>query len=75
MIHLRPIEESSMISHVGYDEGEQLLRIRFSKGAEYEYQDVPKSVHDALMKAPSIGGHFHANIKKVYASARIPQGE
>lgn len=74
MIHLKPIE-SSMITHVGYDEGKELLRIRFTKGAEYEYQGVPKVVHDALMKAPSIGSHFHRKIKKSYGSIRVPQGE
>ncbi|MBW2596740.1 MAG: KTSC domain-containing protein [Deltaproteobacteria bacterium] len=74
MIVLKPTE-SSMISHVGYDEGKELLRIRFSRGAEYEYREVPKAAHDALMKAKSIGKYFHQNVKGSYDASRVQQTE
>jgi len=69
MINLRPVE-SSMISHIGYDEEDRVLRVRFSKGAEYDYADVPKTAHDALMKAPSIGSHFHKHVRNAYTARK-----
>lgn len=75
MVKLRPIE-SSMISHVGYDEGEQLLRVKFKRGdATYEYSDVTVQAHDALIKAPSIGKHFHQFIRGTFESKKLSQDE
>ena len=75
MIVLKQVE-SSMISHVGYDEGAEVLRIKFKRGdAEYAYKNVSMREFTSLMKAKSIGSHFHKHIKKAYVSAKIPQGE
>jgi len=54
MIHLRQVE-SSMISHVGYDEGAEVLRIKFKRGdAEYAYKNVSMREFTSLMKAKSL---------------------
>lgn len=69
MIRLTPIE-SSMISHVGHDESREVLRVRFVKGSEFDYEGVPKEAFDALMKAKSVGKHFHRFIKPKYDATK-----
>jgi hypothetical protein len=39
---------STVIAHIEYDAGQQLLRIRFVSGAVYEYLQVPETVYDSL---------------------------
>ena len=74
MINLKPVEGSSQIIGVGYSEENQVLRIRFKKGeAEYDYADVPRSEHDALLNSKSIGKHFHQHIKGAYEYQRVHQ--
>jgi len=76
MIHMKSVE-SSMISHIGYDQETRTLRIRFHKGSnDYEYPDVPVEEYEVLRGAPSIGSHFHSSIKKVYGEnvRKVPQG-
>ena len=58
--------KSSSIKSVGH-EGET-LEVEFKSGAVYTYHGVPASEHQALMGAGSIGKHFAANIKAIYAS-------
>lgn len=69
MINLRPVE-SSMISHIGFDEPSQVLRVQFTNGVAYEYDGVTKAEHEALVKAPSIGKHFHSHIRKEYVGKK-----
>jgi len=40
------------------------LEVAFLSGSLYQYAGVPVSVFDALMKAPSKGKYFWANIRK-----------
>ncbi len=60
---------SSDISSIGYENG--TLYIQFHSGGMYSYDNVPVSVYQNLMTAPSKGRYFHANIKSVYAYHRI----
>ena len=58
--------KSSTIAAVGYDRESKELTIRFIHGGEYLYCGVSEAEHKALMDAPSIGKHFHSNIRPKY---------
>lgn len=55
---------SSNISSVGYDLQTRILEIEFLNGSIYRYFHVPQSEYQGLMRAPSHGRYFDANIKK-----------
>lgn len=54
---------------VGYDPASQILEIEFKNGV-YQYSDVPLEVHEALMKAASLGRYFIQNIKDAYPASK-----
>lgn len=66
---------SSNIAAVGYDSSTQTLEIEFHGGGAYRYFDVPETVYNKLMEAPSVGkaakeliiGHYRT--EKVGAKA------
>jgi hypothetical protein len=43
----------------------------FKDGAHYIYNGVKPAVHAALMKSPSKGKFFHANIKGKYQHSKL----
>lgn len=55
---------SSNISSVGYDPQKSTLEIEFLNRSIYRYYNVPQSEYQGLMRAPSLGHYFDANIKK-----------
>jgi len=63
--------QSSALKSVGYDGGREVLVITFVNGTTYEYSDVPRHVYQELMRAPSKGTHFNANIRDQYSYRRI----
>lgn len=63
-----PVNSSNLAS-VGYENG--TLHIRFRSGGLYSYTNVPVSVYQGLMSAPSKGSYFHAHIKGQYGDHRI----
>jgi hypothetical protein len=58
--------ESSNLRSVGYDESRQLLEIEFRNGRVYRYTGVPRAEYEELMRAPSLGRYFLANIRDSY---------
>jgi len=62
---------SSNLSSVGYDESNQVLEIEFHGGRVYQYFDVPKRIHQELMKANSHGKYFNRNIEDKYRYDQI----
>ncbi|MFQ9516420.1 MAG: KTSC domain-containing protein [Eubacterium sp.] len=60
---------SSNLSAVGYDGS--TLRISFHSGGVYDYYNVPASVYENLMNAPSKGKYHAYNIKGVYRYSRV----
>lgn len=60
---------SSNISSVGYEN--DTLEIHFHSGGIYQFQDVPRSVYEGLLAAPSKGKYFHKHIKDRYQSIRL----
>lgn len=57
---------SSQMKIVEYDTETNTLIITFTKGARYEYKDVPNKVFLELIEADSIGSYFIKEIKTKY---------
>jgi hypothetical protein len=46
----KPVQSSNMRS-IGYDESTKRLKVEFSSGLIYQYNDVPPKMYAALMNA------------------------
>lgn len=66
----KPVESSS-IAALGYDPATMTLEVEFTSGRVYRYFDVPELAARRLMKAPSIGAHFGAEIRDTYHYERV----
>lgn len=62
--------ESSAVRFVHYDEAAAQLHVVFTSGRAYVYYSVPRRVYDALLKAPSAGVYFNAQIRNNYRYRR-----
>lgn len=62
---------SSNLSAIGYERVDSTLYIQFTNGHLYAYSDVPLSVYDGLMNAPSHGQFFARFIKNSYRYCRL----
>lgn len=49
---------SSAIAAIGHDPATKTLRIEFTSGGTYDYQNVSTLEHEKLLAAKSIGKHF-----------------
>jgi lysyl-tRNA synthetase class 2 len=60
-----PLLKSQSLALKGfdYDETKKILRIEFTDGSVYQYQDIPESVYQELKEAPSKGKYFNTNIR------------
>ena len=57
--------DSSFISAYGFDQDEQVLKVRFRKdGAEVEYSSVPQLEYDRMRSDPRPGSYFRSHIYK-----------
>jgi hypothetical protein len=68
---IRQTVSSSNISSIGYDPESRTLEIEFHNGGVYQYFNVPESIYNALMSAPSHGSYFHHYIKGQYRWTEI----
>ena len=66
----RPLGSSVLVA-AGYDAEQQILELAFANGRVYRYASVPELVHRRLIKAPSAGEFFNAEIRDHYPSERI----
>ncbi len=65
-----PVTSSQIVS-IGFDSATSTMEIEFTNrglnrerpNSIYQYAQVTPEVHEALMKAESIGSHFIKNIK------------
>jgi KTSC domain len=57
---------SSALTDVKYHDRTKLLEIRFVTGRTYQYLNVPKDVHERLMRAESKGLFFNTQIRDHY---------
>lgn len=60
-----PVSSSNIVS-IGHDPDTNTLEVEFSGGNVYTYHGVDADKHAAMMKADSVGGFLHANIKGVH---------
>lgn len=79
-MHTKPNEiirtkvESSNISAIGYDQPTRTMTVEFLNGDIYAFHPVMENAHNELIKAESIGKHFHIHFKKndKLAYAKLP---
>ncbi len=62
---------STNVDSVGYDRESRTLEIAFLSGGVYQYDNVPPSVHTALLQADSIGAYVNTVLKKRYRSRQV----
>ena len=62
---------SSNVRSIGYNSREQTLEVEFSNGSIYQYYNVPDSLHNEIMKAPSKGRFLNIYIKNRYPYSRV----
>lgn len=55
--------KSSQIDEIGYDSITETLGIRFKRGSEYQYSNVPEKLFNLMAASDSVGSFFGANIK------------
>ncbi len=60
-----------MISSVGFDAHAKILEVEFNDGAIHRYHGVTHDHHNDLMKAESIGKHFHKHIRGHYDHHKV----
>ena len=65
---------STDIKSIGYDDNSRVLEIEFLNSSIYQYKNVPKIAHLALMIAQAKGLHFNTNIKTIYPCEKIADG-
>jgi hypothetical protein len=61
VIPLRPVDDSSHIAAAGYDHGQQVMRVEFKSGKQYDYHGVTPEIYGAFLEAPS-QGEYHAKV-------------
>ena len=62
---------SSNVATVGYDADRMTLEVEFSRGAVYQYYEVPDFVYREMVTAESVGGYLNRNIKNNYRFAKM----
>jgi hypothetical protein len=67
----RQIIISTDLKSVGYDAIAHVLEVELQSGPIFRYFDVPVSVYDALMSAPSKSRYFNDNVQGKYESRQI----
>lgn len=69
--HKHDLPHSSSIQKCEYDDETKDMHITFSSGGTHRFKDVDKETYDGLVKAPSPGAHFHANIRRKFDSNKV----
>lgn len=62
---------SSNIASVGYYAPSETLEIEFLNGSVYQYYNVPQSIYNAFIVAPSAGRFFAYQIKNAFPYSRV----
>jgi hypothetical protein len=56
----------SLLAAARYESKARRLALKFRKGSIYYYLDVPRTVYDSLLAAPSPGAFFVQSIRDEY---------
>ena len=67
----RQLITSTGLKSVGYDAVAHVLEVELQSGPVSRYFDVPVSVYEALMSAPSKSRYFNDNVQGKYESRPI----
>ena len=67
-MHATP--ESSTIAEIGYDDVNEEVWVRFSRGHLYVYSGVPPLVWDEFLAAPSKGSFLNQMLRPSYPYRR-----
>ncbi len=62
---------SSNVAEVGYDAETQTLEVMFHGGTIYQYFDMPETVYQELINAPSAGRFLAQRIKGVFRCEKV----
>lgn len=62
---------SSEIEWIGYEQKKNMLRVEFIAGSIYQYEQVPETLFQAFLEAPSHGRFFDTQVKGRYPYRRI----
>ena len=62
---------SREIEWIGYEHKRNMLQVEFIVGSIYQYENVPETVYQEFLTAPSYGRFFESNIKNKYQTRKI----
>lgn len=62
---------SREIEWIGYEHKRNMLQVEFIVGATYQYENVPETVYQEFLTAPSHGRFFESNIKNKYQTRKV----
>lgn len=67
---MTPVKSDS-IAAVKHDPASRSLTVQFKNGGVYRYAGVSADQHAALMRADSIGTHFHSVIRSNHKAEKV----
>ena len=71
-------DQSSNVAEIAYNQEDGSFEVEFHSGKRYRYRDVPGTVFDAAISAPSVGSFVSKHIVGVFngipLDKRDPQG-
>ena len=62
---------SREIEWIGYEHKRNMLQVEFIVGSVYQYENVPETVYQEFLTAPSHGRFFESNIKNKYHVRKV----
>ena len=62
---------SREIEWIGYEHKRSMLQVEFIVGSIYQYENVPETVYQEFLTAPSHGRFFESNIKNKYQVRKV----
>ncbi len=62
---------SREIEWIGYEHKRNMLQVEFIVGSIYQYENVPETVYQEFLTAPSHGRFFESNIKNKYHVRKV----
>ncbi len=56
---------------IGYEHKRNMLQVEFIVGSIYQYENVPETVYQEFLTAPSHGRFFESNIRNKYQVRKV----